>query len=54
MLPRWQEWHLRVFQEWGPLRLQDAIDLREMEADRMMAIQVGTVQKLIPLIVADG
>lgn len=54
MHPLWRAWHRQVFQEWGPLPLEDVNDLRETEADRLMAIQLETVQRLIPLIVADG
>jgi hypothetical protein len=50
----WQAWHRQIYDEWGPLPLRDVNELGEIEADRMIAIQVETVQRLIPLIVADA
>jgi hypothetical protein len=54
MSPLARAWHLQVFEEWGRLPLQDVIELREIDADHLMAVQLEKVQTLIPLIVADG
>jgi hypothetical protein len=52
--PRWRGWLLQVFHEQGPLSLQDVDDLARIEGDRLMAVQLEAVQRMIPLIVADG
>jgi hypothetical protein len=54
MPARWRAWHEQIFEEWGPLPLQDVVDLREIEGDRLMALQLETVRGMIPSIVADG
>jgi hypothetical protein len=52
--PRWRAWNQQIFQECGPLPLRDVDDLIRIAADRLMAIQLESMQRLIPSIVADG
>jgi hypothetical protein len=47
-------WCEHIFQQWGPLSLEDVNDLREMDAGQLMTVRLEALHKLIPLIVADA
>src|ERR1700712_476960 len=52
--PNWRPWLQAVFEEWGPISQADVEALGELEADRLLAIQLDAAQRLLPAILADG